>query len=83
VRVSIKSNLYLEKETMDLEQGATLRRLLSELSRNIYFLAPDRLRGWVVVSLNGRELEDLPQGLETVLQEGDRVEIAVAGFGGG
>ena len=88
MKISVKSNLNL-KET-DLEtQSTTLGALLEELHNKRKFDVLDSERREVHsdcdVLLNGQSYQVLPDGLDTKLRDGDKVEITMFLFmlGGG
>ena len=85
MKVILKSNIKLDKDSVELKSSSTLKNLLEKLASNMPFLHPDKLADnkWVVVSLNQKELNLLPLGMGTVLKDNDQIEIAIASFSGG
>ncbi len=85
MKVILKSNIKLDKDSLQLDGSSTLKDLLEKLSEDIPFLHPDKIfnNKWVVISLNQKEISLLPQGMGTVLKDNDQMEIAIASFSGG
>jgi len=88
VKISLKSNLNLDE--VDLEtQSTTLGALLDELETSKKFAVFDSQRKEISsdcdVLLNGKSFQVLPDGLDTELRDGDKVEITMFMFmlGGG
>lgn len=85
MKVILKSNIKLDNDSVELKSPSTIRDLLEKLSGDLPFLHPDKIvsNKWVVVSLNQKELNLLPQGMGTILKDSDQLEIAIASFSGG
>lgn len=85
MKVILRSNIKLDKDSVELRNPANVRDLLLKLSSEFSFLHPDKIfeHRWAVVSLNQREINLLPQGINTLLSENDQIEIAIASFSGG
>ena len=85
MKVILKSNIKLDNDSVELKSPSTIRDLLKKLSGDLPFLHPDKIvsNKWVVVSLNQKELNLLPQGMGTILKDSDQLEIAIASFSGG
>lgn len=85
MNIILKSNIKLDKDSVELQSPAYVRDLLIKLSAEFSFLHPDKIfeHRWAVVSLNQREINLLPQGINTLLNENDHIEIAIASFSGG
>lgn len=85
MKVILKSNIKLDKDSVELKSSSTLMDLLEKLSGSLPFLHPDKIfnNKWVVVSLNQKEMSLLPQRMGTVLKDNDQIEIAIASFSGG
>ena len=91
MKIKVRSSVVaLGHDVVELDDdNATLKNLLTELSENaengINFL--DRVSGGIsgpfIIRLNGEIHHFLPQGLDTRLQDGDRVEVTRAVVGGG
>ncbi len=66
---------------VDLEPGDTVRRLLFRLADRFPALAKElwdatgSLSHYIHVFVNGREVKYLPDGLDTPLQEQDRLDV--------
>lgn len=85
MKVSVKSNVKLDRDSIELKSPATLRSLLEILGKDLPFLLPEKIPGnkWVVVSLNQKEISLLPEGVGTAIKDGDQMEIAISSFSGG
>ena len=85
MKVILKSNIKLDKDSVELKSSSTVKDLLEKSSGSLPFLHPDKIvnNKWVVVSLNQKELSLLPKGMSTVLKDNDQIEIAIASFSGG
>lgn len=74
---------------VSLEEGATVRDLIAEITRRYPALRPemldeqDNLYGHVHVFINGRDAPFLEAGLDSVISSGDEVGIFPAVGGGG
>ena len=70
-------------------EQSPLRSLLEELSRRnwrkIRFIDPrtDKVDDFFTVLVNGKDWRSLPQDIETMLQDGDEVQVDVITFMGG
>jgi hypothetical protein len=92
--IQLESNFLLlgdsDLPSIDFDRPhVTLAELLEELSGRslnaLQFLSRDKRtldEGWVV-EINGCALADLPQGVETALEDGYRVAIKLWLLGGG
>jgi hypothetical protein len=95
MKIHIQSNFVVpgvgKEETIDFDcQGLTLRHFfegLSKMSRRpIKYVQPGAKAldpdDWEV-EVNWIPYQDLPEGLETQLKEGDTVTLKILAFGGG
>ena len=89
MKVTVESNLDIwgDQTELELEPHANLRDLLENLSAKIRFSLIDPKSGevdsFLQLRVNGREYFVLPRRLDTPLQDGDIVEIAVTIAAGG
>lgn len=85
MKVLLKSNIKLDRDSVELKSPSNLKYLLEKLSGDLPFLHPDKIlkNNWVVVSLNQKEIRLLSQGMDTQLKDNDQMEIAIASFSGG
>ncbi|MBI4289275.1 MAG: MoaD/ThiS family protein [Chloroflexi bacterium] len=88
MRIRLTSNVDLGLGSIQLAKGTSLRALLMELSskvRDLTLIDPKTsdLDDFFVVSVNGQEVPFLPERLETMLKDGDEVQVAIVSFGGG
>ncbi len=92
MRIALKSNFDVaggfSRGTIEVEDGTRLSALLELLSErcrvNLLDAASGQAHGTDYgVTLNGREPGFWPQGLHTVLNDGDEVQIFVLALGGG
>ncbi len=81
----LKSNMKLDRDSVEMSGSSTLKDVLKSLSGDLPFLHPDKIfsNKWVVVSLNQKEINLLPDGMGTILKDADQIEIAIASFSGG
>lgn len=83
--VKVKTN-FLGQPELDIE-NPTLRKILLELSDRTKFsiINPisNQIHGEFKVYLNGVEQEDTSHGINTVLKEGDKVEVTLIVLSGG
>lgn len=86
MKVIVESNLHISTifeppMEVELEGDHSLRGLLARLNercRSIRFLEGESVGDDVhEIVLNGQDLFDLPEGLDTTLREGDRVRVEV------
>lgn len=89
MRITIKSNFGitgLDNDELELEGYPTLSDVVSELAESAEypFVYPDgQIDPDVDILLNGLEYVFLPQRLNTLLNEGDKIEILMLALGGG
>lgn len=89
MRITIKSNFGitgLDNDELELEGYPTLSDVLSELAESAEypFLCQDgQIDPDVEILLNGLEYAFLPQRLNTLLNEGDKIQILMLALGGG
>lgn len=86
----MKSNVSLGREEIELKGvNVTLRQVLSELmlrdNAAPRLIDPETgdLSKLFIISVNRKNYNSLPDGLNTVLKDKDSVEIALAMFAGG
>ncbi|NWG01642.1 MAG: hypothetical protein HXY44_02145 [Syntrophaceae bacterium] len=83
--VKVKTNFFGQPE-LEIE-NPTLRKILLELSNRTEFSiinpVSNRIHGEFKVYLNGVEQEDTSHGIDTVLKEGDKVEVTLIVLSGG
>jgi len=95
MKISIQSNFRVpglgKEESVDFDcPGLTLRQFLEKLSgmspRPIEYVRPGAKTlnpdDWEA-EINRIPYQDLPEGLETQLKEGDTVTLKILAFGGG
>ena len=90
MKIAIAGSLDLGLEVLEIEeQEITLRKLLSRVEnkqgRDLSFFVPGtgELEELFKINVNHQDCQYLPRRLETVLKDGDLVEIAVLAIGGG
>ncbi len=92
MHIIVRSNFQvaglLGQDSLDLQEGSSMRSLLSLLSERCHLNIIDAERGRVNASdftiiLNGEEHPLWPQGLDTPLREADEVQILLMPLGGG
>jgi hypothetical protein len=90
MKVRLSSNIPLGREDIELAgQDVTLRNLLERLAEGGTGLPrlidprTGRVSHAFAVSVNRKQYEALPGGLDTRLKDNDSVEIALAMFAGG
>lgn len=90
MKLKIKSNFDPGAGDVVLSgTGCTLRELMQELSRRNWrkmrFIdtQTNDIEDFFVVSVNRKDYRSLPQGIETVLKDGDEVQVDVVSFIGG
>ena len=89
MKITVESNLdiWSDRTEMEIDSNSTLREVLQTLSQKLRFPLIDAKSGeldfFIVLRVNKKEYFLLPHGLETHLNDGDVVEIAVTVAAGG
>ena len=90
MKITLAGSLDLGLEVLEVEEKEiTLRGLLTMVNniqeRDLPFIAPGtgELDELFKISVNGKDCQYLPQRLNTNLNNGDLVEIAILAIGGG
>ena len=92
MRIALKSNFdvagVFSRGTVEIEAGMRLSALLELLSNQCHLNLVDAANGQAhgsdySVTLNGKEPGFCADGLHTVLNDGDEVQIVVLPLGGG
>lgn len=85
MKIKVKTNFFGQPE-FEIEMP-TLRKVLRELSNriNLSIVKPtnEEVHGDFKIYLNGVEYEGLPNGIDTELKEGDKVEVTMVVLAGG
>jgi molybdopterin converting factor small subunit len=90
MKITLAGTLDLGLKVMDIEgTKITLRQLLARVDkqhdRELQFFDPatGELEELFKINVNGQDCQYLPGRLDTVLKDGDLVEIAILAVGGG
>ena len=90
MKITLAGSLDLGLEVLEIEgQEITLRQLLNRVNktsnRDLSFFTPGtgELEELFKITVNRRDCQYLPGRLDTVLKDGDLVEIAILAIGGG
>ena len=90
MHIKIGSNFNLSHycaEILEVSQGTTIRDLLldigKKLSFNFFDAESGNIYGDVQIAINGKDHLLIPRKLETLLEDGDSVEINLLPLGGG
>ena len=88
MQVLLKSNFELGRDSLELQEDCSVRSLLDLLSQQcgLHLLDPknDQVNGSdFTIVLNGKEHPFWPNGLNTLLRDGDEVQVLVMPLGGG
>ncbi|MFC1905341.1 MoaD/ThiS family protein [Chloroflexota bacterium] len=90
MKIVLAGSLDLGSEVLELEDPkTTLRDLLTTVNENrerkLPFIDPQtgKLDELFKISINGKDCQYLPQGLNTTMNDGDMVEIYILAIGGG
>ncbi|HEY3278518.1 MAG TPA: hypothetical protein VGJ94_18015 [Syntrophorhabdaceae bacterium] len=92
MKIQIKTTIHIPEVPGEVEiEGGSLRDLLERLFRNSYFVKEIvdpatgelSLDGLFLVSLNDTPYHALPDGLETMLKDQDKLTLALILIGGG